>query len=628
MTTESTFVPQASPRRKSGVSVGFRLHSINSVLLVALVVVSLVAWSALNSQQISTTAVVALSRAQRLHQNADMMHEALQADVYQTLLLPELHSVSPAGVAESVKAHSARLRADLAGIEQLGLLEQVAIDVAGIRPKVENYIAMASTLTELAVTNRDAALKELPAFDGLFHDLEGSMEAATTNMAAAIDAAERRSLSRSVEAKNWLALTGLLAMLVSSGLVVLLGWSIRTGVRQIRDAATQLAAGDLSARSKISSNDDFGEISQALNQMAARLQGLFGQLRSDAERDAYGKQLADALEMSDTEAEVCAVVARAMNVVSPDTPMELLVADSSRAHLEKATAHPLAGAPGCGVESPFSCAAVRRAQTMVFPDSETLNACPRLQDRPGGPTAAVCVPVSFMGRSLGVVHAATPIEFPLTPAQVIQLTALGAQAGMRIGTVRAFERSQLQANTDSLTGLSNRRALEARVRTLRLEDRPYGFILADLDHFKKLNDTQGHEAGDRCLRIYADVLRRSLRPGDLAARWGGEEFCLLLPDATAAGARDVAERVRQELAAAVAMAGTSRLTCSFGVADSTMAGNFETVVRIADDALYQSKENGRDRSTIGSSGQLSPLVPRRDVDPDQSAVMRLDLLAR
>jgi diguanylate cyclase (GGDEF)-like protein len=361
--------------------------------------------------------------------------------------------------------------------------------------------------------------------------------------------------------------------------------------------------------------------------MAARLQELFGQLRSDAERDGYSKQLADALEMSDTEAEVCTVVARGMNMVSPDMPMELLVADSSRAHLEKAAAHPLAGAPGCGVESPFSCAAVRRGQTMVFPDSEMLNACARLQGRPCGRTAAVCVPVSFMGRSLGVVHATTPIESPLTPAQVVQLTALGVQAGMRIGTVRAFERSQVQANTDGLTGLSNRRALEARVRTMNQEGRSYSFVLADLDHFKKLNDTQGHEAGDRCLRIYAEVLRRSLRQDDVAARWGGEEFCLLLPDTTAIEALDVAERVRQELAAAVAMAGTLRFTCSLGVADSTMARDFETVVRIADDALYRSKESGRDRATIGSPGEISPLVPRRDVDPDQSAVMRLDLLA-
>ncbi|MDP2324777.1 MAG: HAMP domain-containing protein, partial [Gammaproteobacteria bacterium] len=384
---------QASPRRKSGVTVGLRLYSINSVLLVALIVVGFVAWSALSSQQVSTATMVTLSHAQRLHQNADMMHEALQSDVYKALLLPELHSDNPAGVVESVKEHGARLRADLAGIEQLGPREQAVIDVAGIRPKVENYITMASTLTELAVTNRDAALKEVPAFDNLFNDLAVSMEATTTDMAAALNAAEQRSLGKSVEAKNWLALTGLLAALVSSGLVVLLGWSIRTGIRQIRDAATQLAAGNLSARSEISSSDDFGEISQALNQMAERLQELFGKLRSDAERDAYGKQLADAMEMSDTEAEVCAVVARAMNVVSPDTPMELLVADSSRAHLEKATAHPLAGAPGCGVESPFSCVAVRRAQTMVFPDSETLNACPRLRDRPSGPTGAVCVPV-------------------------------------------------------------------------------------------------------------------------------------------------------------------------------------------------------------------------------------------
>ena len=94
--------------------------------------------------------------------------------------------------------------------------------------------------------------------------------------------------------------------------------------------------------------------------------------------------------------------------ISPATPMELLLSDSSRAHLERAATSPTAGAPGCPVESPFSCVAVRRGSPVVFDSSEALNACPKLRGRPAGACSAVCVPVSFMGRALGVLHATGP----------------------------------------------------------------------------------------------------------------------------------------------------------------------------------------------------------------------------
>ena len=102
----------------------------------------------------------------------------------------------------------------------------------------------------------------------------------------------------------------------------------------------------------------------------------------------------------------------------------------------------------------------------MFETSESLNACPKLRDRPGRPCSAVCVPVSFMGRALGVLHATGPVGKPLAATQVAQLTTLATQAGARIGTVRAFQRTQLQASTDGLTGLVNRRTLETRLRSL------------------------------------------------------------------------------------------------------------------------------------------------------------------
>src|SRR5262249_15826885 len=175
------------------------------------------------------------------------------------------------------------------------------------------------------------------------------------------------------------------------------------------------------------------------------------ELTLQAQRDNFGSQLVEALEMADEENATFDVVERAMVEVEPTAPMELLLSDSSRAQLERAAASPVSGAPGCPVESPFSCVAVRRGNPVVFESSEALNACPKLRGRPNGVCSAVCIPVTFMGRALGVLHATGPAGEPLQPSQVAQLTTLATQAGARIGTVRAFQRTQLQASTDSLT---------------------------------------------------------------------------------------------------------------------------------------------------------------------------------
>src|SRR5262249_38524598 len=175
------------------------------------------------------------------------------------------------------------------------------------------------------------------------------------------------------------------------------------------------------------------------------------ELTLQAQRDNFGSQLVEALEMADEEESTFDVVERAMVEVDASAPMELLLSDSSRAQLERAAASPVSGAPGCPVQSPFSCVAVRRGNPVVFETSEALNACPKLRGRPGGVCSAVCIPVTFMGRALGVLHATGPVGEPLQPSQVAQLTTLATQAGARIGTVRAFQRTQLQASTDSLT---------------------------------------------------------------------------------------------------------------------------------------------------------------------------------
>jgi diguanylate cyclase (GGDEF)-like protein/PAS domain S-box-containing protein len=331
------------------------------------------------------------------------------------------------------------------------------------------------------------------------------------------------------------------------------------------------------------------------------------ELTRQAQRDNFGSQLTEALEMADEEQATFEVVERAMVEVSQTSPMELLLSDSSRAHLDRVATSPAAGAPSCPVESPFSCVAVRRGNPVVFESSEALNACPKLRDRPGGACSAVCVPISFMGRSLGVLHATAPEGAPPTKEQVSQLTTLATQAGARIGTVRAFEKTQLQASTDGLTGLINRRTLETRLRELIRQRVPFALAIADLDHFKQLNDKHGHEAGDRALRVFAQATQRALRDGDLLARWGGEEFVIMMPGVDREQGVAALERVRESLAGSH-LGGHPSFTASFGVTDSTCGAGLEHLIQLADAGLYLSKQAGRDRITIADKVREGPTL--------------------
>jgi diguanylate cyclase (GGDEF)-like protein len=388
-------------------------------------------------------------------------------------------------------------------------------------------------------------------------------------------------------------------ILLALGLSWMLGSRLVKRLRELAEFARAAAIGDRTSRSPITSNDELGELAQSFNDMADSLAGLIGRLEQDAERDGFGSDLMEAFEMADEESQAHAVVVRAMGEISSTTPMELLLADSSVAHLER-KAEAAAGAPGCPVESPFSCVAVRRGSPVVFESSEELNACPKLRGRPGGPCSAVCVPISFMGKALGVLHATAPEGAVISEDKVREMTTLAAQTGSRIGTVRAFQQSQLQATTDGLTGLINRRTLENKVRDLIQGGRSFSIAMADLDHFKKLNDTFGHEGGDRALRLFTQTMRSSVRSADLVSRYGGEEFVLVFPDTSAVEAAELLERLRVVLSGTLSSSGSPAFTASFGVTDSYAGGNVDELLRIADEALMRAKAEGRDRIVVAS----------------------------
>ena len=165
----------------------------------------------------------------------------------------------------------------------------------------------------------------------------------------------------------------------------------------------------------------------------------------------------------------------------------------------------------------------------------------------------------------------------------------------------AYKKMEELAGTDTLTGLYNRRALLERIEieTVRMGRtwKPFSFIMLDIDNFKKINDTFGHECGDTVLVTLAKTLKSSLRLQDVSARWGGEEFLLLLPETTIDGAFRLAEKIRRNIEKLRISCGSNEIqfTVSAGVSCYDHPGPIEAIIRKADKALYNAKKSGKNR---------------------------------
>lgn len=174
----------------------------------------------------------------------------------------------------------------------------------------------------------------------------------------------------------------------------------------------------------------------------------------------------------------------------------------------------------------------------------------------------------------------------------------------KIQLENALQQNRLLATQDELTGLSNRR----HMTTLLVAERgrqqrnraPISMVLMDIDHFKRINDSCGHQAGDQVLQIFADVITHGLRAGDALARWGGEEFLLMLPNTTAEDALICVERMRGQLAARSFEHIAPKLTVTFsaGIGVCTVDDRTDAIIERADRAMYRAKTAGRNRTVV------------------------------
>jgi diguanylate cyclase (GGDEF)-like protein len=316
-------------------------------------------------------------------------------------------------------------------------------------------------------------------------------------------------------------------------------------------------------------------------------------LRLTSARADFEASLQRGLEMAPTQEATLEILAQALTMVTGDVGADLILADSSLAHFEGVLATTERTAPICDVTTPGDCPACAGGQPRLFADNAFLDTCRFLRGKP--PAWTMCVPVSIAGQTVGVIRSQGSLALPPEASLTTDLALVARKAGERLGTQRVLARTEKQARSDPLTGLPNRRAFEAEVSRRQLRDAPYVIAYADLDHFKLINDTHGHDVGDRALRIFAQVLRDTIRPGDVLSRYGGEEFVALLAGCTILEAREIGGRVRSQLAKAVGHGGVPAFTVTMGLAEAMPSDVLVDVIANADAAMLLAKSLGRDR---------------------------------
>ena len=546
-----------------------------------------------------------LARATSLLEAADMWHDAVLSKTYAVLLDPGHRGQRLSELDAEVRSYDRSLSEALT----LPLPENLRLAVRDLDRAHGGYVTEAERIAKETAGTTATSVSATRQLEQMFLSLRGTHARVNLLFADALVGLRSEADAGAVRGLVVLGAVWACAAAILLLVIVRLGSSLPKALDRVYVGAQAMADGHLQTRIEVAERDEVGAIAEAVNQMAERLQATILRLQADQERDAFGRQVTDALDVADSTAELHVVVSRAMQVLSTGLRMELLLSQhDENSGIERAAEHPSCGAAGCAVPSLSECVAARRGHPVTFDTDNSVITCRYLKNREiDAPYGSACVPLVFMGRTMGVISTTELAPGGLSQA-LPKLIVLGQVTGSRVGALRSAERTRAEADSDPLTGIMNRRAVEERVSRLAATAR-YAVIIADLDEFKALNDRYGHDAGDRALRVYANVMRRSLREFDMAARWGGEEFMAVLQNHSALSAFEIAERIRRNLALACQIDGPVPFTASFGVADSTMGTTFAHLVRIADDALYQSKAGGRDRVTVGEPMNIRSVTP-------------------
>jgi diguanylate cyclase (GGDEF)-like protein len=375
---------------------------------------------------------------------------------------------------------------------------------------------------------------------------------------ARIDAANRAATDR--------LLVGLVAALVFVGCVAYIeGRAIVRTIRRLVEAARAIALGDLRQRVPVQGRDEFALLGRTFNEMAFQLQTRLDELEAERGRLRH----------------VISSFGEALGATHDSDQLMRLIVEAA-------------------MEATNACGGV-----IVGTGGELVKA-----GYPDKGDDRIEVPLQA-----GTVTFGSLILFGEAFEEEDRMTAvsLASHAVVALENARLHRIVERQALVDGLTGLPNRRqceeALAGELARIERFGGSLAVVIADLDWFKDINDRFGHPAGDAVLRDFAALLQDSLRDVDLAARWGGEEFLLVLPGTDLAGAAHLAERIRAGLAGRVVLSPDGApipVTASFGVAASPSASSASELFAAADAALYEAKRAGKNRVEAGPDPVAQP----------------------
>jgi diguanylate cyclase (GGDEF)-like protein len=342
------------------------------------------------------------------------------------------------------------------------------------------------------------------------------------------------------------------------------------------------------------------DLQQSKQQLKEQLEQGMDDLRQRNYEIALHAELTNFLQSSYTSKEAYMAIVMTGRRLFPHLSGALYASHEPHGHLELALGWGDAQ-PEAKLFSRDECWALRREKMHRVCDTKQEHLCGHLQDA-RELRSTLCVPMIAQHELLGLLCIVST-DGRISEREQDSANTLAEHASIGLANVRLREALRHQSNHDPLTGLLNRRYLDdvLPVDLVRAKRRgtPVSVILLDVDHFKRYNDTHGHEAGDVVLRELAQFLISHGRRGDSVFRYGGEEFLLVLPDTPLAGALELAERMHEGvrlLKLEYAGQPLATITLSLGVATCPdHAAAAKDLIRAADRALYLAKNTGRDR---------------------------------
>lgn len=332
------------------------------------------------------------------------------------------------------------------------------------------------------------------------------------------------------------------------------------------------------------------------------LQGLLRQMESLNDERHMIAQMSDFLQSCRTNSEAYELIRQNMPRMFPDSHGSLAILSNSR-NLMDVT---VCWGDDISTQAQFApedCWGMRRGKMHVVAAGSSEPDCSHLISRM---PESICVPLVAHGETLGLIYVASAQRGYFSDRRLLMLRTVCEQMSLALANMRLQDTLRMQTLRDPLTQLFNRRymesSLERELLRAKRNEQTLAVLMLDIDHFKRFNDTFGHDAGDTLLKEFAKLLARNVRGEDIACRYGGEEFILILPTAPLDIARKRAEKICADvrnLNVSHQQQSLGKITVSIGIAVfPANAEDVESLVRSADRALYRAKQDGRDRFLI------------------------------